>query len=282
MSQLLQRGDPFLEALARGRTDHEFFGAVFLGRRPHAGQLEALEQSTATVNVWPTSNRWGKTTTLPHLHFHSCIYKTGAEDRYYVWEDERWVYNSKLFDKVRYNTIHTAGDWETTALVWDESHKLIKESVNLKPFVADAPRSLPPHITFFNGAKWKFHTLGHDARGIDGNSFYVISVDEAGWIEDLDSMMSNVLRVRVADVRGRIFLVGTMKPGVSRDFFKESVRAASRTGASVVIDHRSDLGDDVVEVGDLDPGIRKLCYQAGVSPDELDDALRQAKEASGV
>lgn len=273
------QGDAFLEALVRGRSDHQFFGAVFLGREPHPGQLEVLEHGVATVNVLPTSNRWGKTTVLPHIHTHSCIYKVGGEDRYF---DADGVILQSRFDSLRYHTIHTAGDWETAALVWDEFHKLLKECVNLRPFVTDAPRSLPPHVNFYNGARWKFRTLGHDARGIDGNSFYVISVDEAGWIEDLEKMMQNVIRVRVADVRGRIYLVGTMKPGVSKDFFKESVRASARTGVKAIIDHRGDLDADVGEAGDLDPSIRRLCYEAGVSPDELDAALAEAREAAGV
>ena len=273
-----QTGDKFLEALVRGRSDHEFFGAVFLNRTPHKAQLEFIENAEATNNILPTSNRWGKTTILSHIHFHSCIYKVGGEDRYLdaegkILQDE--------FNRLRYHTIHTAGDWETAALVWDEAHKLIKECVNLRPFVIDFPRSLPPHITFFNGARWKFRTLGHDARGIDGNSFYIITIDEAGWIEGLEGMLANVIRVRVADVRGRVYLVGTMKPGVSKDFFKESVRASSRTGVKAVIDHRSDLGDEIVDAGDLDPGIRRLCYEAGVTPEELDQALAEARAADG-
>lgn len=275
---MTERGDDFLEALVRGRTDHEFFGAVFLGRTPHPAQIDFIENAVATNNILPTSNRWGKTTVIPHIHFHSNIYKVGGEDRYFV-DDE---IDQTLFDKLRYHTIHTAGDWETAALVWDEAHKLLKESVNLAAFITEAPRSLPPHITFYNGAKWKFRTLGHDARGIDGNSFYVITVDEAGWIDDLEPMLANVIRVRVADVRGRIYLVGTMKPGVSKDFFKESVRAANRTGVNAVIDHRSDLNAEIVDVGDLDPAIRRLCYEAGVTPEELDAALAEAREAAGV
>ena len=277
------QGDAFLNALVRGRHDHEFFGAVFLGRKPHPGQLEVLEQGMATVNILPTSNRWGKTTVLPHIYSHGCIYKVGAEDRYMAWDEIRlaWKIDQRAFNTLRYHTIHTGGDWETASLVWDEMHKLLKDAPNFRPFVIDAPRSLPPHMNFYNGARLKFRTLGHDARGIDGNSFYIIGVDEAGWIEDLENMLQNVIRVRVADVRGRIYLVGTMKPGISKDFFKESVRAAIRTGQSVVLDHRSEVDEDEEGTGGgLAAGIRKLCLQAGVSHDELDAALREASEAS--
>lgn len=277
------QGDRFLEALVRGRHDHEFFGAVILGRRPHPGQLEVLENANATVNLLPTSNRWGKTTVLPHIYSHGCIYKVGGEDRYMRWNEveAKWRIDQTLFNTLRYHTIHTGGDWETASLVWDEMHKLLKDAPNFRPFVIDAPRSLPPHMNFFNGSRLKFRTLGHDARGIDGNSFYIIGVDEAGWIEGLEEMLQNVIRVRVADVRGRIYLVGTMKPGISKDFFKESVRAAIRTGQKVVLDHRSEIDDDEEGAsGGLAAGIRKLCLQAGVSEDELDAALKEANEAA--
>lgn len=265
-------GDRFLEALVRGREDHEFFGAVFLGRKPHAGQLEVLENAHATLNLLPTANRWGKTLLLPHLHTHSCIYKIGAEPRYL---DEAGIFDQRAFEKVKYNTIHTAGDWETTALVWDEFHKLQNDSANLRAFIKDAPRSLPPHVDFITGSRWKFRTLGHDARGIDGNSFYVVSVDEAGWIEGLEEMLQNVIRVRIADVRGRIYLVGTMKPGISRDFFKLSARASAYTGAGVILDHRSALDEEDEDTG-LDSSLVKLCKEFGVDLEGIRAALREA------
>ena len=64
----MSRGDDLLEMLARGRTDHELFSRYFLGRGLHPGQLEAVESGVATINVLSTSNRWGKTFGLTHLH----------------------------------------------------------------------------------------------------------------------------------------------------------------------------------------------------------------------
>lgn len=263
------KGDAFLEAMARGRDDHEFFGSVFLGRAPTAAQLDFLENANATVNCLATANRWGKTTVLSHLHYHSAIYKVGAEDRYF---DEFDQFDQKKFNKVKYHTIHTAGDWETASLVWEEAHKLLNESVNLAAFVKSAPRSLPPDINFVTGSKWKFRTLGHDARGIDGNSFYIVSIDEAGWIEDLATMMRNVIRVRVADVRGRIYIVGTFKPGISKDFYSECRKASARTGVGISFDHQS-AEDDIEEGQSLDSSIRKYLRQYGI---DLEDELRAA------
>jgi hypothetical protein len=248
-------GDALLEALARGREDHQFFSRTFLKRELHDGQLEYVENANATINVLATSNRWGKTTVLSHVHFHGCIYKTGGEPRYL--DPVTGAINQEAFLKLRYNTIHTADDFETARLVWDEATKIIGESPELQAFIKDAPKSLPPHITFLHGSKWKFRTLGHDASGIDGNSFYIISIDEAGWITGLEVMMGNVIRVRVADVRGVIHLVGTMKPGISRDFYKYSVRASAYTGAGLSLDHRTNEDDAEVTSETLDASVTR-------------------------
>lgn len=242
-----------LEALQRGREDDQFFSRFFLNRSLHDGQLEYVQNANATVNCLATANRYGKTTVLSHIHAKACIYKTGGEPRY----APDGQIDQDLFLRLKYQTIHTADGWETAALVWEDAHKLMSESPNLRALVKDAPRSLPPHIEFVTGSRWKFRTLGHDASGIDGNSFYVISIDEAGWIEGLERMMSNVIRVRVADVRGVIHLVGTFKPGVSKDFYKYAVRASAYCGRGITFDHRTtEDGEEAVAVSHLDSAIR--------------------------
>lgn len=258
-----------LEALGRGREDRQFFSRTFLNRTLHDSQLEYVENAQATVNCLATSNRWGKTTVLLNVHAHACIYKSGGEPKYLqlngAIDQDAWL-------KLKYNTIHTAGDFETSMLVWDDTHKALAESPKFAAMVKDAPRSMPPHLTFVHGAKWKFRTLGHNASGIDGNSFYVVSIDEAGWIEGLETMMSNVIRVRVADVRGVIHLVGTFKPGISKDFYKFCVRAAAHTGVGITLDHRT--GDDTVEVADaasLDSSIRKYLREFFAGQDVTED-----------
>jgi hypothetical protein len=259
-----------LEALARGRDDHQFFSRAFLNRTLHDGQLEYVENANATVNCLATANRYGKTTLLSHRHFHKCVYKIGGEPRYLL--DDGLTMDAKKFARLRYNTIHTGLLWETAALVWDEAHKIINESPRLEAFIKERPKSKPPHIEFIHGSKWKFRTLGHNAEGIDGNSFYHISIDEAGWAENLEEMMQNVIRVRVADVQGTIDIVGTFKPGVSKDFYKFCVRASAYTGRGIGFDHRDDSADEA-QSGGLDASIRRYLRQYGIDLDEFADAL---------
>lgn len=250
----MSTGDSLLEALARGREDHQFFSRTFLNRTLHDGQLDFVENAEATINALATANRWGKTVILSHVHFHSCTYKIGGEPKYL---SAAGSIEQDKFLKLKYQTIHCADDLETTLLVWDEATKILGESPKMAALVSDAPRSKPPHIDFIHGARWKFRTLGHDASGIDGNSFYVISIDEAGWIGDLEVKMANVIRVRVADVRGRIYIVGTFKPGISRDFYKVCVRASAHTGTGIGFDHRTDEQHEGVERVDLDASISR-------------------------
>lgn len=261
-----------LEAFQRGRYDHQFFSREFLHRTLHDGQLKFVEDANATVNALATANRYGKTTLLSHLHNHANIFKTGGEPRYMTENS----FDMAAFLTLRYQTVHTAFGWETTALVWDEQHKLLKECPKLAFFVPQggAPRSLPPHVDYINGSRWKFRTLGHDASGIDGNSFYLISLDEAGWVPDLEQMMSNVIRVRVADVRGRIVICGTFKPGVSKDFYKICVRASAATGFKLGFDHGADADDENQESGGLDGSIRKYLKEYGINLDEYADSMK--------
>lgn len=257
-----------LEALARGRDDHQFFSYTFLNRKLHDGQLEYVTSANATVNCLATANRYGKTTLLTHRHVHKNIYKIGGEPKYVI--DGQM--DAGLYARLKYRTIHAAALWETAALVWDDFHKVWKESPRLQAFVRDAPRSKPPHVDFIHGSRWKFRTLGNNAEGIDGDSFYHISIDEAGWIVPLEEMMRNVLRVRVADVQGTIDIVGTFKPGISKDFYKFCVRASAHTGRGLGFDHR-DQADQDGQTESLDASIRRYLREYGIDLDEFADAL---------
>ena len=262
--------DSILSAVQRGRHDIPYFSDYFLGRRLHDKQAEWITNAVATINVLATANRWGKTAVQPVGHFHAGFYKTGAEP-FYV--NEHGEVDLDKFAKVRYETVHLGGEWETSRLVWDDAHKILQESTALAPFIQDKPRTLPPHITGINGFRWKFRTLGHDSRGVDGNSFYLVTVDEAGWIDGLEEMMQNVLRVRIADVKGRIWIVGTFKPGVSRDFYKYAVRAAAHTGVALSFDHRSDGDTSTGEAADLDGTIKAYLKEFGINLDEYREAI---------
>lgn len=262
-----------LDAFTRARQDPVFFWHYFLNRCPHPGQAKFVREADATVNALACSNRYGKSTLLAGRHFHSNIFKIGGEPRFLLDDGS---FDLRSFERLRYRTVHSTGEWEQTAEVWEDALRLINENPRLAAFVKDAPRSKPPHIEFINGAKWLFRTLGVHGSGIDGKSFYLLSIDEAGWIDRLEEMMNNVLRIRVGDVRGRIDIVGTFKPGVSKDFFKICVRAAARTGANLGFDHRGDSVND--ESGDLDAAIRRYARELGF---DLDVEIAKAR-AAGV
>lgn len=260
-----------LGALQRGREDHQFFARTFLGRTLHDGQLEFVKNAEAKINALATANRWGKTTVTSEMHFHAGIYKTGAEWRYI---NEAGEFDLDVFTKLKYETVHTAGEWEQAAFVWEDALNLISQNQRmLAPFVAAQPKSKPPYIKGINGWKWMFRTLGTNASGIDGKSIYLLSIDEAGWIDDLDTMMRNVLRVRTADVRGRIVIVGTFKPGISRDFYKICVRASAYTGRAISFDHGTDGTEEATMAVDLDASIRKYLRQYGIDLSEYLDAV---------
>ncbi len=260
-----------LEAFQRGRSDPAYFCRFFMGRTLHDGQAEFMLNAEAKVNCLATSNRWGKTTLLCGRHLHRGMYKVGAEWRYM---NEDGTMDLPIFTSLKYETVHTAGEWEQASFVWEDALKILGESKRLAAFVKEFPRSKPPHIKGINGWKWLFRTLGNNASGIDGKSIYYLSIDEAGWITGLDEMMRNVLRIRIADVRGIIDLVGTFKPGISRDFYKMCVRASAYTGVAIDFAHGSD-DDSEGTPQSLDSSIEKYLRQFGIDLSEYKDAFER-------
>lgn len=240
------------EAFERARNDQVFFWHFFLLRCPHPGQVRYITGANATTNLLACSNRYGKTTLLSGRHFHKNIFKVGAEARYL---SDDFEFNLNAFLRTRYRTVHTAGEWDQAAEVFEDAERLINESERLAAFVKDVRKAPKHEIEFVHGAKWLFRTLGVRGSGIDGKSFYLLSIDEGGWIEELESMLHNVLTIRVADVRGQIDIVGTFKPGMAKDFFKLAVKASAATGAGISFDHRSDADGDDEESFDLDAAI---------------------------
>ena len=224
--------DPFTQAVQRGRNDIEFWSYFFLEERLHAGQLEWLTNAEAQVNVLATANRWGKSHVCVVRHFHRLFYKIGAEWNYL---DKDGNVDVEAWYDTRYNTLHSAQGFDTVELVWNPAYRYC-DKPNLKGFIRNKPRSSPPYIEFTNGSKWSFRTLGRDGRGIDGNSFYLITIDEAGWVDGLEEIMTNVAQIRTADVQGMTDIIGTFKPGISRDFYRYAKRAAIETDADIGFD----------------------------------------------
>lgn len=223
--------DALEQAIMRGREDPEFWVYFFLGERLHEGQLEWLLNANAQINVGATANRWGKSFVQMVRHFHKCFYKLGGES-FYVKDGE---VDLDAYRNLRYETLHAAQGWETAEIVWGEAYKYSSKPT-LQPFITKRPKSIPPHITFSNGSVWRFRTLGADGSGIDGKSFYLITIDEAGWVENLDKIVNNVARVRTSDVQGCVDLMGTFKPGVSRAFYGYAKKAAAHTGSNLEFD----------------------------------------------
>ena len=260
-----------LEAFARGRNDPQYFCHFFMGRKLHDAQLEYMLNAEAKVNCLATANRWGKTTILSARHFHRGIYKIGAEWRYV--DASTGLVDLDIFTGLKYETVHTAGEWEQAQMVWEDARKLIQESTSLQAFVSEQPKSKPPYIKGIQGWKWLFRTLGTNASNIDGKSIYYLSIDEAGWVDNLEEMLRNVLRVRVADVRGIIDIVGTFKPGISRDFYKTCIRASAYTGRAIGFSHQTE--EEGESVRGLDSAISKYLKEYGIDLDEYKDALEK-------
>ena len=273
----LPTDDDLLEALARGREDVPFFAAYFCDRRLHDGQVDWVTNANGTINLLLTGNRWGKTSVCTIRHCHALFYKIGAEHRYTGPDGEL---DPLAMFRLRYRTIHCAGLYETAEMVWDDFCALVRDNPRLGAWVKQPiPRTKPATVEFINGARWLFRTLGDHGEGIDGNSFYLITIDEAGWEPRLAKIVDNVARIRVADVGGRLDLVGTAKPGLSQEFFEIALRAQAYLGDTRALDHVPESrGPAVLSQGvHIDPAVHGYALDAGVDLEAVVAAWHQRR-----
>ena len=227
-----------VEAIMRGRGDVEFFARHYMGMQLHGGQLEWLHEAQARINLLLTGNRWGKTTTMMVAHTHAQFYKLGAEPRYV---DADGTVDVSRMARERYYTVHSAGLYDTAKEVWREFASLVKASPDLAVWLeTPLPRSEPHEVNWMHGGRWLFRTLGDNGEGIDGRSFYLVTIDEAGYEKNIQEIIDNVARMRCADVRGRIHAVGTAKPGLSQGFFSLALQAQASLGDRRELDYRSE------------------------------------------
>jgi hypothetical protein len=178
--------------------DPNLFARTFLPKKPHKGQALWLTMSVQPINTLVPGNRWGKSTIIAEKHIWSCIFKVGIK-----------VKTRAEWKAAEYETISVAMSADQAAIVFKEAKKLLKDSP-LKVLVKSM-RSTPfPHIIFANGAIFHCRSAHDDGKYIDGHAYRYLSIDEAGWIPNLKSLMTNVIVMRLAG-GGVIDLIGTPK-----------------------------------------------------------------------
>jgi|WetSurMetagenome_2_1015567.scaffolds.fasta_scaffold27644_5 hypothetical protein len=189
------------EAMAlwsRCATDSNLFCRTFLPKKPHPGQQLWLTNSTKSINTLVPGNRWGKSTIIAEKHIWKCIFKHGIKAK----TKEEWK-------NAEYETISVAMSADQAAIVFKEAKKLLKDSP--LSVLVKAIRATPfPHIIFANGSVFHCRSAHDDGKYIDGHAYRYLSIDEAGWITNLKSLMTNVIVMRLAG-GGEIDLIGTPK-----------------------------------------------------------------------
>lgn len=178
--------------------DPAMFSRIMLATVPHDGQTAFLRNANAYINVLLPGNRWGKSTVIAQRHLHKLFFKLGVP-----FDDPvRWM-------DAEYETISLGHSADQAQIVFNMALKMSMNRV-FRPFVK-ATRSTPfPEITLFNGAKLNCRSAADNGKYIDGHAYRHVSIDEAGWIDDLKDLMNGVIIMRLAG-GGLIDLIGTPK-----------------------------------------------------------------------
>ncbi len=174
------------------------FSKYMLKSPPHPGQKTWLENSTKHINVLVPGNRWGKTYVIAMSHIWHNAFKVGLSGMSAAARREE-----------PYATVSTAPSFDQAGLVYKAAKNLLATAA-MAPLVKRFRATPFPSIEFRNGSVMHVRSLHDDARYVDGHGYQYLSIDEAGWIPNLRTLIDSVLLMRLSG-GGSISLVGTPK-----------------------------------------------------------------------
>lgn len=182
----------------RCKRDPAFFVRTMLGEDPHPGQRDWLEKADEYVNVLVPGNRYGKSYVIAFRHLWHAWLKVGIP-----FEGQaEWM-------RAPYQTISLGATDDQARIVYRLIQRFIRHPV-MRPFVISERSSPFPQVKLWNGSIINVRSAAEGGKYVDGHAYRYVSVDEAGWIDDLKELMTNVLIMRLAG-GGRIDLIGTPK-----------------------------------------------------------------------
>lgn len=179
-------------------ADPNFFVRTLLPLDPHDGQATWLSEATQPINILVPGNRFGKSTVIAMRHIWHCFGKVGAKPG----PKETWM-------TMPYETISVAHSADQAEIVFNMAKRMLKHPA-IKPFVKRIYSTPFPRIVFYNGAVMHCRSAHDGGKYIDGHAYRFISIDEAGYIDNLKELMTSVIIMRLAG-GGLIDLIGTPK-----------------------------------------------------------------------
>lgn len=182
----------------RMASDPVFFANTLLPLKPHPGQVRWLTEANQNINVLVPGNRFGKSTVIAMRHIWMCMFKAGARPT----GKQTWM-------TMPYETISAAHSADQAEIVFSMARKLLDHPA-IKPFVKRIYSTPFPRIVFYNGAVFHCRSAHDGGKYLDGHAYRFVSIDEAGYIDNLKDLMNGVIIMRLAG-GGMVDLIGTPK-----------------------------------------------------------------------
>lgn len=211
----------------RGREDPVFMVDALLPKKTrqvidgeekvHHGQQRWLREAFAPINVLVPGNRFGKSTVVEDRHFWFAMTKFVPGRRF---DPREWK-------RMKYETISLAYSSEQANIVFNGLRHQLSHPV-VAPFVKSIRESPYPRITLFNGSVIHVRSAHDNGKYVDGFEYRYISLDEAGYIDNLKSLVNGVLLMRLAG-GGILDLLGTPKGVSSQGLYWYANRALNGT-----------------------------------------------------
>ncbi len=195
----------------RSVCDIPFFARTFLGIVPHEGQTLWLEKSSKPENLLVTGNRWGKSFAEAIKIIHHALFRI----------------RELQYDRCgKYHIVTASITLDQAQIIFNTVLRILNNNCLIKGLVEKVTVTPYPRILLGNGAIIEARSTQRRGEYLLGNDYDYFIYDEVAFDHDAEYVINEVIRMRLADRKGKLDLIST--PNGKNWFYREMKELTDR------------------------------------------------------
>jgi hypothetical protein len=201
----------------RAVDDIPFFAREFLRIEPHPGQVKWLRGSSTPENLLVTGNRWGKSFAQAIKIIHHAVFRI-RDIHYDACGKYHIVTASITLDQAR--------------IIFNTVVRILNSTCRIEGLIKKYTVTPYPRLVLGNGAIIDARSTQRRGEYLLGNDYDFFIYDEVAFDPEAEYVVNEVVKMRLADRRGKLDLVSTPN---GRNWFYRKMRELSARGGDAYV-----------------------------------------------
>jgi len=193
-------------------TDIPFFARNFLCIEPHPGQVRWLEGSRKPENLLVTGNRWGKSFVQAIKIIHHAVFR---------------IRDLRYDDCGKYHIVTACITLDQARIIFNTVVRILNSTCRIEGLIKKYTVTPYPRLVLGNGAVIDARSTQRRGEYLLGNDYDYFIFDEVAFDPEAEYVVNEVIKMRLADRRGKLDLVSTPN---GRNWFYRKMQELSTRG----------------------------------------------------